>query len=425
MNAAKLALSLGTLLSSGVVAGCGEDAPCDPSVPGTICAFAGTSENGYTGEGGPALDARLSLPMDMLAGPDGSLFVLDWNNHRIRKISPDGTIDFVAGNGELGGSLDDPATGALNHPTNLAWDPAGSLIHIAAWHNSKVMTLDPATGVIAESCGDGRRAYFGDGLPAATAALDLPTALAFSPQGALTILDQANQVIRQVDSSGNIQLLAGRCIVDGPDPIGPGACVGGAAPVACPAPSGKWTCGNPMTTCGMPCWTGYSGDDIPATEMRMAQGFGQDTDPGGHLIYDPQGNLYFADKSNNLIRMIDTQGIVRRIAGQPPIDGERQVGFTGDGGPAKDALLNHPVDLALGDDGTLYFSDVLNNCIRAIAPDQTISTVAGVCGQRGYDGDGGPAVEALLTRPYGIEVVGKTLYIADTGNSVIRKMTLP
>lgn len=422
MKALRTQLALGLAALS--LTACADET-CDPNIPGQICRLAGTSENGYTGEGGDALKARLSLPMDMLAAPDGSLFVLDWNNHRIRKITPDGKIDFVAGNGELGGSLDDPATGALNHPTGLIWDATGSKIFIAAWHNSKVMVLHPSTGEIEERCGDGRRAYFGDGGPAMTSTLDLPTALALSPQGNLVIMDQANQVIRQIDAGGNIQLLAGQCIVDGPDPVGPGACAAGQQPVQCPPPSGKWTCGNPATTCGMPCWPGYTGDDIPASQMRIAQGFGQDTDPGGKLVYDPSGNLYFADTTNHLIRMIDTQGIVRRVAGTAPVDGTKFAGHDGDGGPALEATLNHPVDLALGDDGTLYFSDVYNHCIRAILPDQTITTIAGTCGKRGSGGDGGPAVEAQFTRPYGIEVAGDKLYIADTGNSVIRVMTLP
>jgi hypothetical protein len=298
------------------VLGCGDNHPCDPH-EGRICTIAGNGQNGYTGEGGPALDARLSLPMDLLAGPDDSLFVLDWNNHRIRKITPDGTIHFVVGNGELGGSLDDPATGALNHPTNMAWDPSGTRLFVAAWHNSKIMALDPWTGEIVDQCGDGRRAYFGDDGPALTATLDLPASLAFSPHGELTFLDQANQVIRKIDGAGDVQLLAGQCIVDAPDPNGPGPCD---APVKCPEPSGKWTCGDPAETCGKPCWPGYSGDDIPATQMRMAQVFGQAADPGGRMVFDRDGSLFFADVTNHIIRKIDSNGIVRRVAGLEPVD---------------------------------------------------------------------------------------------------------
>ncbi len=422
-------LELATVLGLGLVAaGCGDDIkPCSPD-DGGVCTIVGSGENGYDGEDGEAIRAKLSLPVDTLIGPDKQLFVADWNNHRIRRVNlEDGYIHFVAGNGELGGSIDDPATGQLNHPTNIMWDASGAFIYISAWHNSKILKLDPATGEVLDTCGDGRRAYFGDGAAALTASLDLPTGIALSPQGNITVLDQANQVIRQVNlQTGTIDLLAGRCIIDQPAPSGPGACAAGVEPTKCPGPSGKYTCGDPATTCSKPCWPGYTGDDIAATDMRMAQVFGQAADPGGRLVYDPAGNLYFADVGNNLIRMIDTSGVVHRIAGQAPVDGVSQSGYAGDGGPAKDALLNHPVDLAMGSDGTLFLSDVYNHCIRAIDPAGDIRTVAGVCGEKGYDGDGGLATDALFNRPYGIEwAAPNTLYIADTGNSVIREVHLP
>jgi hypothetical protein len=170
----------------------------------------------------------------------------------------------------------------------------------------------------------------------------------------------------------------------------------------------------------LPCTPGYSGDDIPATEMRMSQPFGQSASPAGRMAFDPEGDLYFADTSNHLIRMIGSDGIVRRVAGQPPQDGVPQRGYAGDGGHALDALLNFPVDLELADDGTLYFTDVHNHCVRAIAPDGIISTVVGKCGEKGYSGDGGPASEARIKLAFGIEWVDGRLNVADTGNSVIR-----
>jgi hypothetical protein len=411
-----------------LAAGCsGGDDTCDfGKKAGTVCTIAGSGDNGYDGEEGLALDARMSLPIDTLAEADGNLIIVDWNNHRLRRRTSDGLIHHLAGNGELAGSLDDPALADFNHPTNILFDQTGAHLYIAAWHNSKVRVLDMSSGVVSDSCGDGRRAYFGDNTTALTASLDLPTSIAWDPQNNLVILDQANQVIRRVDGNGQIHRIAGACVIDAKPPEGPGACPAGVQPMACPGGSGKTVCGDPAIWCSKACTPGYSGDDIPAIDLRMSQQFGQAADPGGRMVFDKQGNLYFADVSNNIIRMIDPQGIVHRVAGQPPVNGVPRPGYSGDGGPALQAELNHPVDLALADDGTIYFSDVLNHCIRAIAPDKTIRTVAGVCGTKGYNGDGGPATAALFNRPYGVEwAAPNTIYVADTGNSVVRAFKLP
>lgn len=401
------------------LAACGGDdpAPCDRTVAGNICTVVGTGNSGYAGDDGDALDATMSLPQDLLAMPDGELLVLDWNNHRIRRVDGDGQIHHVAGRGELFGPDDDPNESDLNHPTALVLDPAGERVIIAAWHNSKVRQVALGSDEVTDLGGDGRRAYFGDDTAALTASFDLPASLAYDPDDNLVVMDQANQVLRAIDPDGMVHRYAGRCVIE---PAG--ACE---TPVACPAPSGKTTCGDPATTCGLPCTPGYGGDDGPAMEMRMAQPFGQSADPAGRIVFDPDGNLYFADTTNALIRMIDTDGVVHRVAGTPPEAGVPQVGHDGDGGPALDATLYNPVDLALGDDGTLYVTDVYNHCVRAIDPGGDISTVAGVCGEDGFDGDGGPADAALLKRPYGIELADGVLYIADTGNNVIRAVLLP
>lgn len=424
------------LIASLLLAGCPDTDPvvCDDSIPGNICTIAGNGENGYNRNADttslPALEARLSLPQDTVLGPDGTLFILDWNNHRVRKLTPEGRLEWVAGRGELGGSLDDPANGDFNHPTNMILNEDGTQLIIAAWHNSKIRAIDVATGMVVDNCGDGRRAYFGDGGPALTAALDLPASIALNPEGNLVIMDQANQVIRMVDDAGNIQRLAGRCIIDSPPPMGPGECAAGVEPTQCPmgmnpTPSGKYVCGDPMMYCSLPCTPSYGGDGGPAMELRMNQPFGQAAIPAGRIVYDDAGNLYFADTANHLIRRIDTAGNVTRVAGQPPMAGAPQSGYAGDGGPAIDSLLNLPVDLDIGDDGTIYFTDKDNHCVRAITPDGNIDTVVGVCGMRGYDGDGGPAVEAHLNIPFGVHYADGRLYIADTGNSVIRAVLLP
>jgi adhesin/invasin len=406
---------------------------CDPDVVGTICTIAGSGENGYDRDAEsrdlPAFEARFSLPQDTLTAPDGTVYILDWNNHRLRALE-DGKVKWVAGRGELGGDLDDPANEDFNHPTNMIFDESGENIIIAAWHNSKIRTFSRATGDVSDNCGDGKRAYFGNEGPAAMASLDLPASIAFDPQGNLVIMDQANQVLRHIDPAGTIHLRAGQCVIDAPAPNGPGLCAEGVAPTPCPdgpdgRVSGKSTCGDPMTTCSKPCTPGYTGDEIPATELRMSQPFGQSASPAGRIAFDPEGNLYFADTGNHIIRMIDTAGIVHRVAGTAPVDGVPQRGYEGDGGPAVAAKLSFPVDLAFGDDGTLYFTDVQNHCVRAIGTDGIISTIAGVCGEKGYTGDGGPPTEALMNLPFGIHHANGTLYIADTGNSVIRTIVLP
>jgi hypothetical protein len=409
-----------------LLAACGTDEPeppaCDPTIVGDICTIAGANKSGYSGDDGDARKAEMSLPQDALKlGED--LYILDWNNHRIRRLDADGTIRHVAGRGELGGTLDDPANSDLNHPTGLVYDIARNSLVIAAWHNSKLRSVDLTTGEIKEECGDGRRAYFGDGGPALTSSLDLPASVAYAPNGDLIIMDQANQVMRKIDAAGNITRFAGRCVVDADPPLGGGKCAPGQEPVACPAPSGKFTCGPVPASCGAPCTPGYS-ESTDMLTLRMAQPFGQSADPAGRITFDPAGNLYFADTSNNLIRKISTDNTVSIFAGTAPVDGVPQFGTAGDGGPATSALLYNPVDLAFDTDGTLYFSDVYNHCIRAVAPNGTISSVAGTCGEQGEGGDGGPAIAAQLKRPYGIELADGVLYISDTGNNVIRSVKL-
>ena len=176
--------------------------------------------------------------------------------------------------------------------------------------------------------------------------------------------------------------------------------------------------------CSKPCTPGYGGDEGPASQMRLAQPFGQSADPGGRIAFDPAGNLYFADTGNAIIRKIDLQGVVHRVAGVAPIAGQVQRGYSGDEGPATAALLNNPVDLALADDGTLYFTDTYSHCVRSVDPSGVMHTVAGVCGTAGTTGDDGPAKSALLKRPYGLEWVGGLLKISDTGNNRIRVVRL-
>lgn len=399
---AALALSL-------LAPACSEERVCTPD-PGVICTLVGDGEPGTSDDGLRGVDTSLYLPIAATFGPDGQLYVSDWNNHRIRVLTAEGRVRTVAGTGRLGDGPDGPALAAdFTHPSELLFDSQGRMI-IAAWHNSRVKRLDLATGQLETIAGTGWRTYTGDGGPARDAAFDLPSGLAFDRDGNLLVLDQVNQVIRRIDASGIIETIAGKCITD--------ECAPGQEPALCPDGSSKTACGLADTpdVCLYPCQPGFAGDGGPATELRMAQPFGAQAPPSGRMEVDARGTIYFADTSNHRIRRIEAvSGVVTTMAG----NGVK--GFAGDGGPAVDAELHSPADVALARDGTLYIADTQNSCVRAVSPDGVINTVAGICGQRGFDGDGRDPRATLLNRPYGIALdQDDNLYVVDTYNHRIR-----
>lgn len=389
-------------------------AACDPCRdPGVICSVAGTGVDGFNGDGKPALQTDLYFPVDVVVGPDDLVYVVDWNNHRIRRIEADQRLTTLVGTGIIGDAVNgDDST--LNHPTNILFDAQGRML-IAAWHNSKIKRFDLASGALEEVCGSGKRAYSGDGGPAKTADLDLPAGIAYGPGGELYIMDQANQVIRRVRSDDTIERFAGRCLI--------GQVIEGVEPFACPGTNkATYVPDTEEDRCARPCTAAFAGDGGPALEARIGQPVGQSADPAGRMAFDSSGNLYFADTRNHRVRRIGTDGIITTVMG----NGE--LGTGGDGLPATTIALNHPADVAVGADGTLFVADTLNSCIRALGADGLAKTVAGQCGTRTKKdvplGDGGLATKATLDRPYGITVdADGTLYIADTQNSLVRRVS--
>jgi hypothetical protein len=362
-----------------------------PHVAGTICTVAGTGVAGDGRDELAPLATRLYSPVDVTIGPDGTMVIVDWNNHRIRAVGPmarnDGNLHIIAGVGELAPDPDDETSTRLNHPTDVVFDAQGRLV-IAAWHNSRIKRLDMTTLVMEDIAGTGARAYKGDGGPALACDLNLPVSIVYDPAGNLFVSDQANQRIRKIDPAGIITTFAGN---------------------------------------GM---RNFSGDGGPATEATFALPVGQRGHPAGHIARAVDGTFYLADTENNAIRRIGPDGIVTTVAGL-----NRRYGSTGNGGPATEADLAYPVDVAIGPDGLLYVADTEGNCIRKIQ-DGVISAVAGVCGGCSVNpdagcmcssvdaaciGDAGPALQARLKRPSGITFDGAgNLYVADSLNHRIR-----
>jgi trimeric autotransporter adhesin len=335
-----------------------------------IKTIAGQTYPGYNGDGKRLAKTQLYWPQDVAIDPTGAIYLDDWNNHRIRKANTlTSAVSTVFGQSKLGY---DP----VNHPASITIDLQGQVI-IAAWHNFSVYRLHP--GQPAELvAGNRTQGFSGDGALANQAQCDFPSSTAYDAYGNLYISDQGNRRIRKVDTQGIITTFAGR--------------------------------GDRDTV-------GFSGDGGPATEALFDCTRGSDAIPCFKLDVDKSLNrLYVCDTNNNRVRMIDLETqIITTFAGNGT------AAYAGDGGPATAASLNFPSDVAVGPDHSVYIADALNHVVRRVDPTGIIHTVAGVGGQKGFSGDGGPAAAARLNMPEGIYVDRDgNLYIADVLNNRIR-----
>jgi sugar lactone lactonase YvrE len=364
--------------------GCGESTEC--GAPGAVCTWAGTGVAAFDGDGKALTSSALYWPIDLEFAPDGRPYVLDWQNHRVRRA--DGKFQTVIGgdlpgDGPRSGPADMTPEGApgtdvlLNHPTDIQFLPDGTLV-LAAWHNHKIRTLDPLTGRVHVLCGAGP----GDNashVPAERALLNQPKSVAVFGSS-IFVADSRNQRIRVIGPDDLIDSVAGN---------------------------------------GHPAFAGDGGPpDQASFDMQEAN---ENPEPGGGITVDAQGRIYLADTFNNRIRRIDpVAGLVTTVAGNGT------AGFSGDGGDALAASLNQPRDLEFAPDGRLFIADTDNHRIRAVdLTTSTITTVAGN-GQRAFSGDGGPAREAAFFRPFGVAFDAQgNLYVADTFNNRIRKVVTP
>jgi sugar lactone lactonase YvrE len=336
----------------------------------TTVTLAGNGVPGFSGDGGPAVEAQVNNPYGLTTGPDGALYICEIGNHRIRRVDlSTKRISTVAGSGKKGYSGDGgPALSAdLNEPYEVRFDRAGNM-YFAEMQNHVVRRVDAKTRVISTVAGTGVAGFAGDGGPAEKALLRQPHSIAFDPQERLLICDIGNLRIRRVDlKTGVIETWAGTGEKK-------------------PTPDGAPISGTPLN--------------------------------GPRAITaDRDGNLYLALREGNTILKIDTKaGKIYHIAGTG------ETGYTGDGGPAKSAKLSGPKGVSWSPDGSLYIADTESHTIRRIdLASGIITTVVGT-GQKG-NGPDGDARQCQLSRPHGIFVSADGhVYISDSESHRIRTL---
>jgi sugar lactone lactonase YvrE len=338
-----------------------------------IRASAGSGTSGFGGDNGPAEAARLTVPFAMTGRPDGSVYIADTGNGRIRRVTSGGIISTVAGGGpgcaQQTNSVGDncPATQArLNAPADVAFDSAGHM-YIADQQNHRVRRVDAVTGIMSTFAGTGIAGFAGDGGPAASARFALPTSIEFDATGNLYVTDENNQRVRRITLGGIISTYAGNGTV------------------------------------------GSTGDGGPATAASLNL-------PTG-LAIDAAGNVYIAEQGGHRVRKVLGGSTIVTIAGTGVF------GFTGDGGFAEEEGLSSPFGLAIDSAQNLYVADTGSNRIRRIDADTgRIGTIVGT-GASGSAGDGQLAALATVDQPLGVEVdSGGNIYIADTFSHRVRRI---
>jgi sugar lactone lactonase YvrE len=319
------------------------------------------------GDGKPGIDVVLTLVDGIATDPHGNIYISHRSQNRIRKLSPNGTITTIAGNGIAGFSGDGgPALeSSLNFPAGLVFDKEN--LYVADRNNHRIRKID-SKGIISTVAGTGIPECCNDNGLAVEAHLYFPSDIDVDTEGNLYISDRSNNRIRKVNSDGIITTMAGL---------------------------------------GKP---GYGGDFGPADKALLKYPFG--------ISLDNKGNFYIADRGNNRVRKIDQRGIITTIAG----DGTHS--FGGDYGPANQSSLAFPTDVTVDSLGTVYIADRNNNRVRKIDRLGVITTLMGLS-QTEFNGDNEISAETTLHLPFALALNGEDrLLVVDRNHFRVREVRL-
>jgi trimeric autotransporter adhesin len=336
-----------------------------PSLSGTdvITTIAGDGTQGYVGDNGPAISARLNFPTGVAVDASGNVYIADYSNKRIRMVTKStGFISTVAGDGTEGYKGDGgPAILAgIDYPIEVALDTSGNIYIVEAFnHRIRMVTSPVSSGIISTVAGDGTSGFSGDGGLATLAQLAKPNGVTVGVSGNIYIADTFNHCIRMVTyGTGIISTVAG------------------------------------IGTYGSP---GNSGDGGKATLASLAYPYG--------VAIDASENIYIADTVNQRIRMVSySTGFISTVA-----DGTFQ-----------------PIHIAADALGNIIFNDNNNHRILMVTKASSIITTVAGDGTSGFNGDGGLATSAKLKSPQGVALDSSgVIYISDAGNFRIRTVRPP
>ncbi len=402
---------------------------------GIITTVAGDGGFFFIGDNGPAYRASIAGPTGVAVDAEGSIYIADRNNNRIRKVDSMGMIRTIAGTGQqdYNGDAEVARETNLYLPFGVALDPEGKLLMIDRSHY-RIRRIDPKTGQIVTVAGNGEKRMHGDGGPATGAMLNFPHGIFVDKNDEVIFSDKSNSLIRKIKKDGTIDSIAGtgkRGTLGDGGPVMEASLMGPTTLVPNSkgemfflSPSGYISIIRKIDNNGIIDHFLGTSDERYMKAVKGHAHIGQAALDNRSMVtqfsdlaFDKQDNLYVSDRINNQIRKIDNQGNVSTIGGTGDAD------HMGDGGPAVNASFNDPLALVVDDAGNLFVGDAGNNMIRKIDPNGIVSTYAGN-GTIKDSGDGGPASEAGIRYMDDLKISPSgELYIVESNSHIIRKIT--